>query len=158
MRPEPLARPRSGAKPEQCHPSDEVRLSRRSLLRLMAGTGAAGLLATVATACGGSSATSVEIDDGIAFHPATLTVKVGEPVTWRNTGKGMVHTATCDPAKVVDPAHVARPDGSDPWDSGLIERGKSWTHAFTVPGEYRYCCVPHESAGMIGTIVVIAKA
>ncbi|MGI8476692.1 MAG: cupredoxin domain-containing protein [Thermomicrobiales bacterium] len=120
--------------------------------------GAAGVLTMLATACGGSSGKTVEIDDELVFHPAKMTVKIGESVTWRNTGTGMVHTATCDPAKVVDPSHVARPDGADPWDSGLIQRGQSWTHAFTVPGEYRYCCVPHESAGMVGTVVVTAKA
>jgi plastocyanin len=132
-----------------------LRRSRRSLLRLATG---AGVLTMIATACGGSSEKTVEINDELVFQPTKMTVKVGESVTWRNTGKGMVHTATCDPTKVGNPNHVARPDGADPWDSGLIQRDKSWIHVFTIAGEYRYCCIPHESAGMIGTIVVIDEA
>lgn len=92
--------------------------------------------------------------DDMRFHPTELTVQVGETVTWWNTSTGMVHTATGDPAEVMEPAHVQLPVGADPWDSGLISAGESWTHTFDVPGKYRYYCVPHELAGMVATITV----
>jgi len=36
----------------------------------------------------------------------------------------------------------------------LANPGETFTHIFTVPGEYKYTCVVHEAKGMIGTIVV----
>lgn len=127
--------------------------SRRTLLRSMV---AAGMLGggILLTGCSSSNEPSVEMGDDMRFHPTELTVQVGESVTWRNTSTGMVHTATGDPAEVMEPAHVQLPVGADPWDSGLISAGESWTHTFDVPGKYRYYCVPHELAGMVATITV----
>lgn len=127
--------------------------SRRTLLRRVAAFGMLGGGVWL-TGCQRSAQPTVEMDDSVRFDPATLTVKVGETVTWRNTSTGMVHTATSDPAEVVDPAHVQLPASAAPWNSGPIPGGESWSHAFDVPGEYRYCCVPHELAGMVATIIV----
>ncbi len=109
---------------------------------------------TALTGCGGPAQPTISMDDDMQFNPASLTVKIGETVTWRNTSTGMVHTATGDPEEVVDPTNVLLPAGAVPWDSGPIPGGASWNHTFDVPGEYRYCCVPHELAGMVATIVV----
>lgn len=103
---------------------------------------------------GSAEEATVEMNDGMQFDPVTLTVKAGESVTWRNTSAGMVHTATGDPSAATDPANVLLPAGAAPWNSGLIQGGESWSHTFDVPGEYRYCCVPHEMAGMVATIIV----
>nr|MBA3416896.1 halocyanin [Chloroflexia bacterium] len=35
-----------------------------------------------------------------------------------------------------------------------IRGGGRWSYQFNLPGEYRYCCVPHELAGMVATVVV----
>jgi plastocyanin len=32
--------------------------------------------------------------------------------------------------------------------------GAVFEHTFRVAGTYRYICVPHELAGMIGTVIV----
>lgn len=111
-------------------------------------------------ACGDGSARqaeegdlTIEMNDDIRFAPDSLTLRAGQTVTWRNTGS-MVHTSTCDPATAQRPEHAVRPDGAEPWDSGLIRAGESWSRRFDVPGEYRYFCTPHEAAGMIGSIVV----
>jgi plastocyanin len=32
--------------------------------------------------------------------------------------------------------------------------GDEFRHTFTVPGEYRYVCVPHDMVGMVGTVIV----
>ncbi len=80
-------------------------------------------------------ANTVEIK-GFAFAPATLTVKVGDTVTWAN--KDMVgHSATAD-------------DGS--FDTGVLSQGETGSFTFTKPGTYTYHCTPHPN--MKGTIVV----
>lgn len=127
--------------------------SRRTLLRSAAAVGMLGGVPWL-TGCGGAAEPIVEMGDGVQFDPVTLTVKAGATVTWRNTSTGMVHTATGDPAAVVDPANVRLPAGAAPWDSGLIRGGGSWSYRFDLPGEYRYCCIPHELAGMVATVVV----
>lgn len=71
-----------------------------------------------------------------SFQPATVTVKAGQSVTWKN-GSKLTHTAT----------------GSG-FDSGNIAPGQSWTNTFTKAGTYPYVCVPHQAAGMKGTVVV----
>lgn len=88
-----------------------------------------------------------------AFEPATLTIQVGERVTWHNVGQ-FVHTVTCDPAEANDPASVQLPAGAAPWDSGGVGPGGTFTHTFDVAGEYHYFCIPHETFGMLGTVVV----
>ncbi|HEX8232451.1 MAG TPA: plastocyanin/azurin family copper-binding protein [Caulobacteraceae bacterium] len=90
---------------------------------------------------------------GHSFTPAEITVPVGATVEWRNRAF-FHHTATFDPAKAGDPAHVRLPAGVAPFDSSKIGGGKSWSHRFTTPGRYRYVCLPHEDHGMIGVVNV----
>ncbi|PSP56138.1 plasmid stabilization protein [Halobacteriales archaeon QS_1_67_19] len=40
--------------------------------------------------------------------------------------------------------------------SETYDAGYEYSHAFDVPGVYRFHCQPHEAAGMTGTIVVEA--
>ena len=72
---------------------------------------------------------------------------------WRNKAF-FSHTVTFDPAKADDPADVQLPAGVAPLDSGKIGGGKSWSHRFTVPGRYRYVCLPHEKHRMVGVVNV----
>lgn len=127
--------------------------SRRALLTRAA---AAGMLGGVLlTACQDSAdEPTVEMNDDMKFEPVNLTVTIGETVIWRNMGAGMVHTATCDATEAADPAHVRLPNGTTPWNSGLIQPGERWEYTFDVPGEYRYFCIPHEVVGMVATITV----
>jgi plastocyanin len=88
-----------------------------------------------------------------SFKPATVTIKSGQTVRWNN--KAMIwHTVTADPAAAKEPGHVALPAGAEPFDSGKVKSGNSYWHTFSVPGTYRYICKPHESSGMLGTVVV----
>lgn len=98
---------------------------------------------------------AVNMTDTLKFEPGTLTVPRGATVTWRNGGQ-VPHTATDDPAKVQNKANAVLPGGAQPWDSGTITAGQSWSHTFTTPGEYTYFCVPHEAAGMVGKVIVTA--
>lgn len=144
-------------------------MTRRQLLKrafgLMAGTG----FAFVMAACSSSQTSStpsasgtsirsgtqytIKMTDQLKFDPAELTIPKGATVTWQNTGQ-VPHTATDDPSKAANKADASLPAGASPWDSGMMNAGQSWSYTFTVPGEYKYFCIPHEAAGMVGTITV----
>ena len=97
--------------------------------------------------------TVVEMNDQLTFEPKQLEVAAGEEVTWENVGK-MAHTVTADKSKAADPTLVSIPDGTKEWDSGLRGEGESFSRTFQKAGTYRYICIPHEGAGMVGTVVV----
>lgn len=97
--------------------------------------------------------TEVAMSDQLVFEPELLVIAAGETVVWRNTGN-FVHTSTAEASKAIDPAHVRLPDGAEPWDSGDVSPGGTFSRRFDVPGEYHYFCIPHETQGMLGRIVV----
>jgi len=82
--------------------------------------------ATAATPSGTAQANSVTIAD-FAFTPPSITVKVGDTVTWTNNGPS-THTATAD-------------DGS--FDSGNLAQGKTFSHTFQTAGTFSYHCTIH---------------
>jgi plastocyanin len=97
--------------------------------------------------------TTVDMNDQLTFVPKRIEVSVGEEVTWRNVGK-VGHTVTADRSKAADPSLVSIPAGTRPWDSGFVMEGQSFSRRFDKPGTYRYICIPHEGAGMVGTVMV----
>lgn len=96
---------------------------------------------------------TVQMTNQLRFEPAQLTVPRGTTVTWTNTSS-VQHSVTDDASKAINKADAELPAGAQPWDSGLIDPGKTFEHAFDVPGTYKYFCIPHETAGMVGTIIV----
>jgi plastocyanin len=72
------------------------------------------------------------------FVQKSVTVNVGDSVTWLNQGP-TVHTASAK-------------DGS--FDSGNLAKGKSFSHKFTKAGTYSYFCKPHPF--MTAKVVVTA--
>ncbi|MEW6473845.1 MAG: plastocyanin/azurin family copper-binding protein [Actinomycetota bacterium] len=96
----------------------------------------------------------VQMTDALRFNPPDIVLKAGGKVTWTNPST-VVHSATGDPGKVADASHVELPAGAAPWDSGLLQGTGSFTQVFTVPGTYRYACIPHETVNMFGTITVV---
>ncbi|MBA2278520.1 MAG: copper-binding protein [Chloroflexia bacterium] len=93
----------------------------------------------------------------LRFDPEHLVVTPGTAVTWVNDS-AMPHTATGDPGQnpvaETHPEYIALPPGTEPWGSELLQPGETYSHTFTVPGEYRYICIPHVQSGMRGTIMV----
>ena len=98
-------------------------------------------------------AAAVEMTNDLKFQPAEITIQAGDTVEWRNTSQ-VVHTVTADPDEAQDPEHVRLPEGAETFNSGMIEPGGTFRHTFEVPGRYRYFCIPHEMAGMIGEVTV----
>jgi plastocyanin len=91
--------------------------------------------------------------DALKFEPAALTVARGATVTWRNTSS-VEHTVTDDPGMAANKADAGLPPGAQAWDSGTIAPGQNFQHTFDTPGTYHYFCIPHETAGMLGTVTV----
>lgn len=109
--------------------------------------------ATETTPAEGGGGTRVDMNDQLTFEPKEIEVAVGEEVTWRNVGK-VGHTVTADRSKAADPSLASIPAGTREWDSGFVMEGQSFSRKFDKPGTYRYICIPHEGAGMVGTVVV----
>ena len=91
--------------------------------------------------------------EAVEFPPATVT---GETVRWDNTSDTVhtVHTVTADVEQAATPASVSLPEGAEPFASGFMQPGDSFSHTFEVAGSYTYFCIPHERAGMIAHVVV----
>ena len=86
-----------------------------------------------------SSSGSVSMAN-FAFSPASLTVNVGDTVTWTNHDAAP-HNATAD-------------DGS--FATPTINNGQSASHRFTQPGTFSYICTIHPN--MHGTIRVLSSS
>jgi plastocyanin len=82
-----------------------------------------------------AAASAVEIT-GFAFKPATLRVKAGATVTWKNADAAP-HTAT----------------GSK-FSSPQLRKGGVYRYRFTKPGTYAYVCALHP--GMRAKVIVMA--
>jgi LPXTG-motif cell wall-anchored protein len=82
----------------------------------------------------------VSIGDNF-FSPATVSVAVGDTVTWKNNGQAQ-HSATAN-------------NGS--FDTGIIAPGQSRSHTFTTAGTFSYFCTVHGTA-QSGTVRVAAAS
>jgi plastocyanin len=79
-----------------------------------------------AAATTGQAAVTVDMR-GIQFVPATVRVRAGSAVLWKNSDQ-LAHTVTAQ-------------DGS--WTSPLIEPGQTYQRVFEKPGTYAITCTPH---------------
>ena len=80
-------------------------------------------------------AATVDIDN-FAFTPAALTVTAGTTVTWKNEDDS--------------PHRIGDKNGT--FKSAALDTDDTFSHTFTVPGEYAYICTIHPY--MAGTIIV----
>lgn len=95
----------------------------------------------------------VRMDNRLRFLPDTVRIRAGEAVRWENTSD-LVHTVTADPAMAALESSVSLPAGAGPFHSGDLAPEAVYVRVFRVPGTYKYFCVPHERAGMVGWVVV----
>ncbi len=89
----------------------------------------------------------------MGFLPRTIEINAGETVVWRNSSE-VTHNVVADPGRAVYAIDVKLPSGANPFGSGFLQPGQSFTHTFTVPGIYRYVCTLHETSGMKGVVIV----
>lgn len=102
------------------------------------------LSAVFLSACGGSDGSDqttpgmqVGIKDSLC---PSISVKVGDQVTWRNEGN-LEHEVM-----------ITAADGSTMFDSGALIRGDIASFTFTEAGTYEYSCLADQS--LKGTITV----
>ncbi len=93
------------------------------------------------------------MNDRLRFVPTEITIKAGDTVEWRNIGS-IPHTVTADPGRAPSSRNVELPSGAEAFDSGWVMGGQSFLYTFSEPGVYRYICLPHERARMLGTVIV----
>jgi plastocyanin len=86
-----------------------------------------------------SASATVTMGD-LFFSPSSVTVAVGDTVTWHNTGQAP-HNATAD-------------DGS--FKTQDLNNGQSASHTFTQAGTFSYICTIHPN--MKGTVRVLAAS
>jgi plastocyanin len=90
-------------------------------------------------------------DESYHFEPHVVRVNVGGTVTWHNESGS--HSTTAYHSDNDQPQLV--PDGAASWDSGIVsEQGATFEHTFETEGVYHYYCTPHESLGMLGSVIV----
>ena len=102
---------------------------------------------------GSDVATTVYMTPALTFEPTEITIRVGDKVEWRNRTL-LTHTVTVDARITADASNMELPEGARPFNSAAIPAGQVFRHTFTVPGTYRYLCLPHAGQKMFGTVVV----
>jgi plastocyanin len=142
-------------------------VNRRTLLATL-GTGSLAGLAGCSSVLGfgNSPCRGAACDIGMrrnAFVPATHEVGVGDTVVWRNTS-GADHTVTAYGDAIPEAAAFFATGGyeneqraREAWQTsrgGRLGPRDTFEHTFEIPGTYNYVCIPHERAGMTGTVVV----
>jgi plastocyanin len=96
----------------------------------------------------------VKMADAEPFYtPDKVTIRPGDTVQWINVGQ-TIHSVSTSAATAQNPNDTSMPKGAVAFDSGFIPPGGNYSYTFTVPGIYRYFCLPHEKAGMFGVVVV----
>jgi plastocyanin len=111
------------------------------ILGLLAAGCGSGPSATTATTVGtgtttAGGATVQIIMKNRAYDPATVTIKVGDTVSWLNQDT---------------PQHDVVADHGE-FKSALFNNGQSFSYTFTKAGTYPYHCSIHP--GMTGTVIV----
>ena len=117
---------------------------RRRMTLLLGAVGVTALLAAALPELTGAGAAAVTaaaspatVDiDNFAFTPAALTVTAGTTVTWKNEDDS--------------PHRIGNKNGT--FKSAALDTDDTFSHTFTVPGEYAYICTIHPY--MAGTIIV----
>ena len=102
----------------------------------------------------------VQMVAGPRFDPISLRVRAGATVTFANAS-AEAHTVTADAEEIPGDAQYfasggfeTEDDARDNLADGIIGQEGEYEVTFGVAGTYEYFCIPHESQGMRGTIVV----
>jgi plastocyanin len=98
---------------------------------------------TAAPVNSGKSVTIVKVGDGFKYDPEDVTVKVGDTLTWTNSG-GTKHTVSSESGQAVE------------FKSPTMQVGETYVRTFDKPGTFTYFCSIHGDTVMKGTITVTA--
>jgi len=104
-----------------------------------AASATSGVATSSATSSGATKTVAIK---NYAYSPASLTINVGDTVTWTNEDTAP-HTVTVT-------------SGPVKFDSGSLAKGQSFSYTFTVAGTYSYYCAVHPD--MVGQVVVTGSS
>ena len=97
---------------------------------------------------------------GRRFEPATLTISAGDTVSFSNDSEEP-HSVTAYEEQIPPGARFFSTGGlpteeqsRDDVGETLVQTDDTYEVTLTKPGTYEYFCIPHESQGMKGQIVV----
>ena len=146
--------------------------TRRRLLRGFGTVGAAAASLALA-GCGGAGGAGgsggdrvrtdeVAMTDELTYEPRDIEVAAGTTVTWETVGS-IGHTVTAYGDDIPSAAAYFASGGFETEAAarggypggGNVPAGGTYAHTFETPGEYGYFCIPHENAGMVGTVRVV---
>ncbi len=107
------------------------------------GTGSGTTPAPTATASGNTQTVMITTDSSgtFAFVPATITIKAGTTVVWKNVSV-VAHTVTSDDGKAFD-SGLSNP---------IAAQTGTYSHTFNTPGTFPYHCTIHPY--MKATVIV----
>lgn len=145
-----------------------MKITRRDFLKMMALSLLLIILLPIipmGTASEGTTHT-VLMTDAMKYEPDILKIQPGDTVVWKNKqGNIVTHTVTAYEKEIPkDAEYFASGNFTNESDArrgianGLIPTDGEYRHTFTVNGSYKYFCVPHEAAPMIGYIIVAEGA
>jgi plastocyanin len=98
------------------------------------------ILALLAPSAWGANFDVVTTADN-TFSPASVTITVGDTVTWSNS-TSTYHNVVFDDGQF----NMPQPPAPGPW---------SVSRTFMAPGTYTYYCEVHKTQGMLGTVAVM---
>ncbi|WP_227356064.1 plastocyanin/azurin family copper-binding protein [Haladaptatus salinisoli] len=91
------------------------------------------------------------MNNGSHFEPHIVWVNKGGTVTWHLESGS--HSTTAYHSSNNKPQRM--PDGAAGWDSGILSKsGETFKQTFKTAGIYDYFCIPHETTGMLGSVIV----
>lgn len=88
------------------------------------------------------------------FSPQVVTIRCGEEVVWRNEGATSV-AIIGDPLRATFESDIQPPAPPEPFHSGAIAPGATFSRRFTLDGVYRYVSDRYENEGMNGVLIVV---
>ncbi|WP_134670717.1 DUF5059 domain-containing protein [Halorussus marinus] len=98
----------------------------------------------------------------VSFDPAELTVERGDTVAFA-FAEGEPHSITAYEDDLPEGADYWASGGFDDqaaaeagWENGkgAVQSGQAYVRTFEATGTHEYFCIPHEAAGMVGSVVV----
>lgn len=109
---------------------------------------------TGCTTANAQASITIDATNSLKFVPATACLKTGGTVTWKSTSD-ITHTTTDEPSLAAVASDAAIPKGATGWNH-ILAAGTSFSLKLTVPGTYKYFCIPHETLGMVASITVVS--
>lgn len=95
----------------------------------------------------------IKMTNTSSYQPAEIVVKNGEKITWKNMSNQIQTITVKTKLKADDPA-AFHPDEAEPFSSGAVLPGESFSYTFFIPGSYEFVSLPNEKKGMLGKIIV----